>query len=92
MWGGKGLKWRAEVRVWLKEGVFDPQGQAIEGVFSRLGWREIGGVRVGKAFVLEIQAPDEGEARRLAEEAARRVLTNPVLERFSLELEALPGV
>jgi len=81
------VKWRAEVRVWLKEGAFDPQGQAIQQALSRLGWDRIGEVRAGKAFLLQVEAPDEGEARRLAEEAARKLLANPVLESFSLEVE-----
>lgn len=85
------MRWRAEVRVWLKEGVFDPQGQAIRQVLARLGWERIEEVRTGKAFVLQVEAPEEKEARRLAEEAARKVLANPVLERFSLEVEPLSG-
>jgi phosphoribosylformylglycinamidine synthase len=84
------VKWRAEIRVWLKEGVFDPQGQAIQQALSRLGLGRIGEVRAGKAFLLQVEAPEREEARRLAEEAAGKLLANPVLESFSLEVEPSP--
>ncbi len=65
----------------LKE-LLDPQGKAMMGGLQNLGIRSISDVRIGKSILLQIEAHSEDEARRIAEEASRKLLANPVMEYF----------
>ncbi len=69
-----------EVLVTLKEGLLDPQGQAVENALPTMGWTNVSNVRVGKHIRLTVDEDDEAAARMLAEEIARRLLANPVIE------------
>ena len=77
---------RARVTVMLKDGVLDPQGRAIGQALHTLGFADVGEVRAGKVIELELPGRDEGAARTGAEEMARRLLANTVIERFSVEV------
>lgn len=77
---------QVEVRVRLKEDVLDPQGEAIRRVLAGLGYGEISRVRVGKLLLLEVDGVEREEVRRRLEEAAREVLSNPVIEDFEVRL------
>ncbi len=76
---------KARVFVTLKKSVFDPQGQTILGALHSLGYAPVADVRQGKYFELELDAPAE-QARTLLEEMAARVLSNPVIESYRVEL------
>jgi phosphoribosylformylglycinamidine synthase PurS subunit len=80
------VKFIAGVTVNLKSGVLDPQGQTIGRALTDLGFTNIVGARTGKIFKLEIDADSEDEARKVAEEAASRLLANPVIETFEIEV------
>jgi phosphoribosylformylglycinamidine synthase len=73
-----------EVLVSLKPGLADPQGRAVEGSLPALGWTNVSNVRVGKHVRLDVEAPNEPEARARVEEMARRLLSNPVIEDFRI--------
>ena len=77
---------KARVTVMLKDGVLDPQGNAIGHALHSLGYTEVGAVRAGKVIELELteSAPDMARAR--AEDMARRLLANTVIETFDVEL------
>lgn len=77
---------QVEVRVRLKEDVLDPQGEAIRRVLAGLGYGEIARVRVGKLLLLEVEGVETAEVRARLEEAAREVLSNPVIEDFEVRL------
>jgi phosphoribosylformylglycinamidine synthase subunit PurS len=79
---------RARVFVTLKPSVFDPQGTTVAEALHTLGYPSIRDVRQGKYFELEIDAASAEEARRLAAEAADRLLANPVIESYRIEVEA----
>ena len=51
---------KARVIVTLKNGVLDPQGKAIEGALGGLGFGDVGSVRQGKVFDVELTGSDEG--------------------------------
>lgn len=75
---------RVIVDVMLKPEIHDPQGDAVLSASRRLGFGEVAGVRQGKRFELEIDgAADEAVLAR-AEELARELLANPVIEEFTL--------
>ena len=79
---------KARVYVTLKKSVFDPQGKAVHDALASLGYAGVSDVRQGKFFELELEATDLGAARAQAEEVARRVLSNPVIESYRVELDA----
>lgn len=77
---------RAVVTVMLKDGVLDPQGQAIGQALRHLGYADIGAVRAGKVFELELGEGTPEALRERAGEMARRLLANTVIETFTVEL------
>jgi len=79
-----GLK--AIVTVMLKPGVLDPQGRAIGHALGNLGFAGIGEVRAGKVIELELAETDPVRAQAQAEEMARRLLANTVIESYAVRL------
>ena len=77
---------QASVLVSLRPSVLDPAGEAARSAANRLGIDGIQKLRIGKAVVLEIEAPDEEEAKRKVELLADRLLANPVIEDWSVDL------
>jgi phosphoribosylformylglycinamidine synthase len=77
---------KARVFVTLKPSVFDPQGSTIAGALHSLGYESVTDVRQGKYFELDLNVASAGDAERLASEVADRVLANPVIESFRIEL------
>jgi phosphoribosylformylglycinamidine synthase len=77
---------KAVVTVMLKDGVLDPQGKAIGHALHGLGFANVGEVRAGKVIVLDLTATNAAEARAQAEDMARKLLANTVIESFSVEL------
>ena len=78
---------RARVFVTLKPSVFDPQGKTIADALHSLGYASVADVRQGKYFELDIDASSSDEARRLASEAADKLLANPVIESYRVEVD-----
>ena len=77
---------KAVVTVMLKDGVLDPQGKAIGHALGNLGFAGIGEVRAGKVIELDLAETDPARARQAAEEMARRLLANLVIESYRVEL------
>ena len=72
----------------LKKTVLDPQGRAICSTLNGLGHQNVADVRQGKYFELEIDARTPEDARRLASEAADKLLANPVIESYRIEVDS----
>jgi phosphoribosylformylglycinamidine synthase len=79
---------KARIHVTLKPGVLDPQGRAIENALKGLGFDGASDVRQGKVIELDIAEPSEAAARARAEEMCRKLLANPVMENFTIEIAA----
>jgi phosphoribosylformylglycinamidine synthase subunit PurS len=79
---------RTRVFVMLKPSVFDPQGTTVTDALHTLGYASVKDVRQGKYFELDIDASSSDEARRLASEAADKLLANPVIESYRVEVDA----
>jgi phosphoribosylformylglycinamidine synthase subunit PurS len=77
---------KARVYVTLKKSVFDPQGKTIHDALVSLGYSGVKDVRQGKFFEVELDGLP-AEARETAEEIARKVLSNPVIESFRVEVD-----
>lgn len=80
------MSMRARVFVTLKPSVFDPQGRTIAEALHSMGYDTIGEVRQGKYFELDVDASNSDQARALASEVADRLLANPVIESYRVEI------
>ena len=78
---------RATVLVRPKEGILDPQGEAVGSALGHLGF-EVGSARVGKVIDLEVEAPDEAAARTQVEKMCEQLLANPLMESYDVEIHA----
>ena len=78
---------KARVYVTLKKSVFDPQGKAVHEALLSLGYGQVADVRQGKFFEIDLQGLSGEPARQVAEEVARKVLANPVIEGWRVEVE-----
>ena len=72
----------------LKPSVFDPQGTTVANALHTLGYVAVKDVRQGKYFELDIDAETPEDARRLASEAADKLLANPVIESYRIEVDS----
>jgi phosphoribosylformylglycinamidine synthase subunit PurS len=77
---------KARVVVTLKNGVLDPQGQAIEGSLASLGFSGVAGVRQGKVFDLEVEGTDVESARSQIKAMCDKLLANTVIENYAIEI------
>ncbi len=78
---------RATILILPKEGVFDPQGEAIRNALIHLGLAETLSVRVGKEIVIEFKEADQEKLKQKVEEITKNFLSNPVIEQFKIEWE-----
>jgi phosphoribosylformylglycinamidine synthase subunit PurS len=78
---------KARFFVTLKPSVFDPQGKTIADALHSLGYVGVADVRQGKFFELDLAAATAEQARAIAAEVADKVLANPVVESFRVEVE-----
>jgi phosphoribosylformylglycinamidine synthase len=78
---------RARVFVTLKPSVFDPQGKTIADALHSLGYVNVSDVRQGKYFELDLETSEAALARKLAAEVADKVLANPVIESYRIEVD-----
>jgi phosphoribosylformylglycinamidine synthase subunit PurS len=77
---------RARVFVTLKPSVFDPQGRTIADALHSMGYAAVGDVRQGKYFELDVQAESNEAARLVVDEVSHKLLANPVIESFKVEV------
>ena len=75
-----------EVKVMPLKELLDPQGKAVMNGLQNLGLKGVEEVRVGKNVTLQIDANSADQARSLAEEAAKKLLANPVMEYFEISI------
>ncbi len=89
------MRFLAEVVISLKPVVNDPQGLTVRAGLRQLGFDEVTEVRVGKQIALEVDGDSEAEVRRRVAEMCERLLRNPVIEDYRIELrppaETLPA-
>ena len=77
---------RATVLVRPKPGILDPEGQAVEGSLRHLGF-DVAETRVGRLVDVELATEDRAEALAELERMCEQLLTNPLIESYSIELE-----
>ncbi len=77
---------KVRVLVLYKESVLDPQGQTVKNALNMLGYKYVKDVRQGKIFELELDQISQEEAEKIIPEISNKVLTNPIIEKFSWEI------
>lgn len=76
----------AQVKVMPLKELLDPQGKAVLGGLQNLGLNTVQDVRIGKNISLQIEAVSAGAATQIAQEAAQKLLANPVMEMFEITI------
>lgn len=78
---------KAIVNVYLKKNILDPQGVTIQKALGTMGYDKIKSLRMGKRFEVELDTDDKDEAIKILEEASDKLLSNPVIEDFEVEIK-----
>lgn len=78
------MTYTVQVKVMPLKELLDPQGKAVMGGLGNIGLTGIQDVRIGKNVTLQIESASEENAKQLAEEAAKKLLANPVMEYFEI--------
>jgi phosphoribosylformylglycinamidine synthase PurS subunit len=80
------MLYNVQIKVMPLKELLDPQGKAVQSGLKNLGIAGVADVRVGKHITLQIEASNENDAKSIAEEAGKKLLANPVMEFFEIEL------
>ena len=78
--------YNVQIKVMPLKDLLDPQGKAVMGGLENLGLSGVEDVRVGKHITLQIEAESEDAAKSIANEASRKLLANPVMEFYEIEM------
>jgi len=77
---------KAKIKVTLKNGVLDPQGKAIEGALSSMGFTGVKSVRQGKFFEVDLAETDKAKAEAALKSMCDKLIANTVIENYTIEL------
>jgi phosphoribosylformylglycinamidine synthase PurS subunit len=80
------MNYTVAINVIPLKDLLDPQGKAVLGGLQNLGLNSVQDVRIGKRITLQIEAPNENDAKKIAEEAAAKLLANQVMEHFEISI------
>ena len=80
------MTYNVQIKVMPLKDLLDPQGKAVMGGLRNLGLAAITDVRVGKHITLRIEADSEEKAKQMAEDASKKLLANPVMEFYEIEM------
>ena len=78
--------YKFEVKILCKDNVNDPEGLTISDSANRIGFSEVKSIRSGKIFILEIESDNEKNAKNITEEISDKLLSNPIIEKFSFNI------
>ena len=73
--------------VTLKKDVLDPQGKVVSQTLKNMGYENVINVRQGKYFEIELNESDKGKAKKIAEEICKKLLTNIVIEDYTINVK-----
>ena len=80
------MNYTVQVKVMPLKELLDPQGKAVMGGLKNLGLNNVSDVRIGKNITLLVDANSPDQAKQIAEEAAKKLLANPVIEYFEVSV------
>lgn len=78
--------YNVQIKVMLLKDLLDPQGKAVQGGLKNLGLGSVNDVRIGKHITLQIDADSEEAAKKTADDACKKLLVNPVMEYYEIEM------
>ena len=81
------MTFSVQVKVMPLKELLDPQGKAVMTGLGNLGLTQVQDVRIGKHITLQVEAADETAAKAVAEEAAKKLLSNQVMEQFDIHIQ-----
>jgi phosphoribosylformylglycinamidine synthase PurS subunit len=82
--------YKAKVTITLRKSILDPQGKATHHALQNLGLQDVSEVRIGKMIELNINADSKEKAYKVAETASEKLLANPVMEDYEIEVVEQP--
>ena len=82
------MRFRAQVRVAPKPSINDPEGDTIASALARLGFEDVDSVRSGKYFDISLNATDTAAAEASVRQMCEKLLANPVIESYELDVVA----
>jgi len=80
------MTYTVQVKVMPLKDLLDPQGKAVMGGLQSLGISNVEDVRIGKNITLQVNADTPENAKTIAEEASKKLLSNPVMEYFEVSV------
>ena len=80
------MNFSVQVKVMPLKELLDPQGKAVMGGLRNLGIKTVQDVRIGKTIQLQVEAASSDEAKKIAEDASKKLLANPVMEYFEISI------
>ena len=80
------MTYNVQIKVMLLKDLLDPQGKAVQAGLKNLGFKSVNDVRIGKHITLQVDANSEDEAKALADDASKKLLANPVMEFYEIEM------
>jgi phosphoribosylformylglycinamidine synthase subunit PurS len=80
------MMYNVQIKVMPLKDLLDPQGKAVLGGLKNLGIEAVEDVRMGKHITLQINADSKDKAKKLADEACKKLLANPVMEFYEIEM------
>ena len=83
------MNYEVTVNIMPHQGLLDPQGKAVHQGLNKIGLNQIKDVRIGKKIVLHVEASNETEATKIAEESCQKVLVNAVMETAEITVKEL---
>ena len=81
------MAYTAKIKVTLRQSILDVQGKAVEHALINLGYRTVESARIGKYIEVTINEEERLQAERICNEISQKLLSNPVMENYSFELE-----
>lgn len=83
------MAYKVKIKITLRPSILDVQGKAVQHALENLGYLTVDKVRIGKYIEVTINEDDSAEAERIGGEICRKLLANPVMEDYSIELEQI---
>ena len=80
------MTYTVQIKVMPLKELLDPQGKAVMGGLENLGLNGVEDVRIGKNITLQVNADSSDKAKQIAEEASKKLLANPVMEYFEIQI------
>ena len=81
------MAYTAKIKVTLRQSILDVQGKAVEHALKNLGYQTVESARIGKYIEVTINEVERLQAERICNEISQKLLSNPVMENYSFELE-----